>query len=378
MMRRSVLLPALVCVGVVVVALAWPMRAAPRAHVDWKAVAAGPAEELSVWWVGHSLMNARDPDRSDARNLLERVGDLARSRGLAYESFDHTAWGASLSMLWRGSPHAHGREIPELAAQLAALLERGARFDALVLTERIPLEATLRYEHSAWYAQLFAAALRERNPVARVYVYECWSNLQASEPGRFFPQPSAYDWLARLDSDRVLWEQLADQAASGAAPAPGLLGRLTRWLGADPSARAGSGPVFLIPVGSVLRTLASAPPAERIVFRGRALRPDDLVTNPRLDWPAEWPLRQPLAPEAERARLASLRLRHPERALDDIHPTDLCVYIASLTHFATLYRRSPEGLPCDVEGLDAKHALALQQQVWAIVRADPRAGVAAP
>lgn len=377
MTRRSMLFVALACLGVLVAAFAWPMRTAPRAQIDWKAVAAGATNELSVCWVGHSLMNARDPDRPQARNLIERVGDLARSRGLRYESFDHTIWGACLSMLWSGSAHLHARQVPQMREQFEALLEGAQRFDALVLTEGVPLESALRFEHSAWYAQQFACALRSRNPAARVYVYECWSNLQAGERGRFYPRPSAYDWVARLRSDRALWEQLAEEAASGAVPPPGWRARLTRWFTADDAARSGAGPIFLVPVATVLRTLASAASSERITFHGRELRADDFVTNPHLEWPADWPLAEPLAPEAERARLASLRLRHPERALDDIHPTDLTVYIASLTHFAVLYRRTPEGLECDVEGLDASNAAALQKQVWEIVRNDSRTGVAA-
>ncbi len=362
--------------GLVAAALAWPMGPAPRATIDWQEHRAGPIDELSVCWVGHSLINARDPDREGARNLIERVGDLARARGLRYESFDHTIWGACLSLLWSGSAHLHGRKLPEMAAQRATLFERTPPFDALVLTEGVPLESAVRFEHSSWYAQQFACALRERNPAARVYVYECWSNLQVGEPGRFYPPASVYDWPARLQSDRALWERLADEAAAGRVPPPGLRGRVARWLGVD--AAPGAGPIFLVPVGSVFRALLSLPPETRPRFAGRALRAEDLFTNPYVDWPSEWPLREALSPQAERERLASARLRHPERAHDDIHPSDLGVFIASLTHFATLYRRSPEGLPCDVVGLEPSDCEALTRQVWEIVRNDPRTGVGAP
>ncbi len=362
--------------GLVVAALAWPMGPAVRAQIDWRAHAAGPADELRVCWVGHSLMNARAPERADARNLIERVGDFARARGLRYDSFDHTIWGACLSMLWSGKAHGRTRTLPEMAAQRATLFEREPAFDALVLTETVPLESALRYEHSSWYAQQFACAVRQRNPAARVYVYECWSNLQVGEPGSFYPPASVYDWPARLASDRALWEQVADEAAAGRVPTPGLRGRLERWLGVEPAP--GAGPLFLVPVGSVFRKLATLPLDARPRFEGRALRVEDLFANPYIDWPSEWPLAAPLPAQAERERLASARLRHPERAHDDIHPSDLGVYVASLTHFATLYRRSPEGLPCDVSGLAPEDAAALARLVWELVRNDPRTGVAAP
>jgi hypothetical protein len=375
-LRVSVGLGAAALLAVAAVLATSPPLPTPR-EVDWASYAAGPTDKLAVYWVGHSLMNASDGRVEGSRNLIERVGDFAASQGLAYEGFDNTIYGACLSMLWRGVPHLHERRVPEMLERLRTLFEHGERFDALVMTEGVPLEGAMLYEHSTYYAQEFYGALLERNPAARVYLYECWSNLQASDAGRFYPRPSAYDWSARLAEDRKRWEQLADLASTGAVPAPGLRARLAGWFGADERVPAKGAPIFLVPVGTVFRALAQLAPDARPRFEGRALALADLFSNAYTDWPSDWPLASALPAAEEQAQLAKLSLRHPGEALDDIHPSDLGVYIASLTHFATLYRRTPVGLPASVAGLDEENARRLQEFVWELVRRDPRTGVMA-
>jgi hypothetical protein len=349
----------------------------PR-EIDWERHRAGPTDELAVYWVGHSLMNARDGRVEGSRNLIELVGDFAAAQGLAYEGFDNTIYGSCLSMLWRGVPHLHERRVPEMLERLRTLFEHGERFDALVMTEGVPLEGALRYEHSPFYAQQFQRALLERNPNARVYLYECWSNLHASDAGRFYPPPSVYDWSARLAEDRARWERIADLASTGAVPAPGLGARLARWFASDRLEPAGHRPIFLVPVGTVFRELAQLAPGARPQIAGRPLELADLFSNVYIDWPSSWPLAKALPAAEEQAQIAKLTKRHPDEPLDDIHPSDLGVYIAGLTHFATLYRRTPVGLPANVAGLDEPNARRLQELVWTLVRRDPRTGVLAP
>lgn len=359
-------------------ALLWPMSSPARRQVDWGAAAAGSTDAVSVYWVGHSLVNARDPKIVGARNLIEKVGDLARSQGLQYDSFDHTIYGAPLSMLWRGRPHSYDRREPQMVERLQTLLDEGARFDALVMTEGVPLESSIRYEHTSYYVQQFYCALASRRPDARIYLYECWSNLHASDVGPFYPPASVFDWTAQLAEDRERWERIADEAATGAVPAPGWVSRIGRWFGGAEPACEPHGPIFLIPVGTVFRRLAERLEREPLSFRTRAMKLADLFTNAYEDWPADWPLTEPLpAAEQERA-LAALTKRYPDEPLDDIHPSDLGVYVASLTHFAALYRRSPVGLPAQVEGLDEENARRVQELVWSVVRDDPRAGVRTP
>jgi hypothetical protein len=345
----------------------------PR-RTNWSAFAAGPAQSLRVYWVGHSLVNCRDPHVQGSQNLIERVGRLANASGLAYESFDHTLFGSPLSLLWRGRAFSYDRKEPELLERRRKLLEEGARFDTLVFTEGIPVARSLEREHSAWFAQEFYCALVTRNPRARVYVYESWSHLHASDPEGDYPPPSTYDFGARLAADRKHWERLADLAGTGKMQEPGGWPRWKRGIGTQSEGCEPRGPIFLVPVGTAMLRLVQRLESESWAFDERRLAARDLFANPYESWPEGWPLRSPLPEAEEKAKLAGLRKRH-SGDLDDIHSSELGVYLVALVHYATLYRRTPVGLPGEVRGLGEETARKLQELVWEVVRSDPRTGV---
>ncbi|MFD0892779.1 hypothetical protein KBB96_15255 [Luteolibacter ambystomatis] len=74
--------------------------------------------------------------------------------------------------------------------------------------------------------------------------------------------------------------------------------------------------------------------------------------------------------------------------LDERHPSDMGAYISALTHYATLFKKSPVGLPA--KGISADFptdvpvnfppevATKLQQIVWSVVTTYPNSGVTAP
>lgn len=70
--------------------------------------------------------------------------------------------------------------------------------------------------------------------------------------------------------------------------------------------------------------------------------------------------------------------------VDTIHLNDVGNYVIALTHYATLYHRSPVGLPHDLKRadgaamqvVDAQAARILQEVVWDVVTSDPATGVA--
>lgn len=354
-------------------AIGWPVGEPPSTPIDHRAFAAGPVDARRVYWVGHSLMNGRDPHVEGAQSLMERVGALAEARGLAYAHFDHTVWGAPLSLNYRGAAHSFERTVPEQREKLRELHEHGDRYDALVLTESLPVRTTRPFEHSELYLGRFTCDFLARNPRGRVYLYETWPNLQSANPGDGLGSPARFDWSRRLREDRAEWEDIADRASRGGLVEPGLLGRLSRWT-SEPTCRP-STPIFLVPVGTVLARLAERIRAEPWDYAGERLATHHLFVNPHLDWPADWP-RDDVDEEAARRVLATLPRRHPSDDVDDIHASDLGVYIAALTHFAVLYRQSPEGLPPLAEGLSAETAARLQALVWETVRDDPRTGIA--
>jgi hypothetical protein len=359
-------------VAVLIAAIAWPSPVRPEGWVDHRAFAQGPVEARTVYWVGHSLMNAVDSYVDGSTSLMERVGALARARGLAYGHFDHTLWGSPLSVNYRGAAHSFDRSAPEMAERRRELTERGQRYDAMVLTESLPLRSTRPHEHTEYYLGRFACEYERANPNGRVYLFESWPNLQSAHGSDGLGSPARWDWARRLREDRAEWEGIADRASRGGLMAPGLLGRLERWT-SPPTCRPAA-PIFLVPVGTVLARLAERLERERVDYAGERLAPHHLFVNPYLDWPADWP-RDDVDEDAARRVLTTLPRRHPNADPDDIHASDLGIYVNALVHFAVLYRQSPEGLPPLAEGLSAETAARLQALVWEVVRDDPRTGI---
>lgn len=354
-------------------AFLWPPDDRAGHTADYVPFAAGPTESTRVYWVGHSLMNGRDPHVEGAQNLMEKLGALAQARGLSYDHFDHTLWGSPLSLLYDGAAHSFEREVPEMRARRRALAEPGARYDALVLTEALPVRITREYEHTDYYAARFACDFERHHPTGRVYLFESWPPLQSAHRADRLGSPAAWDWVRRLREDRAVYEDIADRAGAGAVLEPGWTGRLARWV-REPTCRL-QRPIFLVPVGTVLAHLAERLGDERWEYAGERLRTHHLFANPYVDWPRDWP-RDDVGEDEARRILTALPRRHPDAEVDDVHASDLGVYVAALVHFAVLYRRSPEGLPPLARGLPASTALRLQRLVWDVVRRDPRAGIA--
>jgi len=242
------------------------------------------------------------------------------------------------------------------------------------MTEVLAVRVALKSEHSAYYAQMFSCTVRRANPKARVYVYETWSHLNASNAETGYGPQSTFNWSRRMSEDRGYFEQLADLAATGNVPAPGIISRVSRILGRQGQCENG-GPIFIVPVGTVFKELDSLLQREHLEYQGRRLTIGDLFANAYTSWPEAWPLRTALEKGEEETALSKLTRRYPDEPLDDIHPSELGVYISSLVHFSTLYSRSPEGLPNFVSGLPDNVARRLASLVWEVVSHDPRTGV---
>ena len=323
-----------------------------RASSDWRSVAAPPAEERSVYWVGHSLINARDEHREDARNLMEEVGWLANAAGLSYTFFDHTVWGSPLSLNWSGHAHVWGRSEPELVRERRRELDQnGHEYDVLVMTEGVSVRETAQYEFTSYYAQKFYCSISRANPDARVYMYESWTGLTDSEDGS--------TWEGRLREDRPAWERVSDEATAARVPGPSRLDRLLQWISPAERECDPRYPIFIIPAGTAFGRLNHALQDNPESFRmyDGDLTIDRFFANPNFDGPR------------------GQTRRYPDAEPDDIHPSWLGVYFVALVHFATLYRRSPIGLPAPAD-LPPPAAEHLQRLVWDVVSNDPRTGVA--
>jgi hypothetical protein len=168
-------------------------RSAPGSAtgLDWQGQRRGPRDALQVYWVGHSLMETQVDTAEGRFRLLEMVGRMAQAQGLAYTMGDHTLWGAPLSLQWRGWPHSYARHVPERAERRRLFATQAADYDAIVLTETIPIGAAMQYEHSAYYLQQFYCTLMEANSEGRVYLYESWPHCRRWRRMGSIPPPSA-------------------------------------------------------------------------------------------------------------------------------------------------------------------------------------------
>ncbi len=334
----------------------------------------GPTDKQSIYWIGHSLMRECVTVDGEDISLFNLMKMFASNRGFSCDMFDHTLYGAPLSLQWRGCPHSFTRSAPEMKEKRASFPQTAARFDTFVLTEIVPVKNVIQLEFSAYYLQQFYDTIMSVNPKARVFVYESWDYLHGSasesEGGNF-------DWQAAMDEQRVLWERISDQASCDVALTPRIQDQVKALIRPKvvPKNRP---PIFIVPVGQVFKRLHKIlnDSDERKKFTladGQELKFHDLFSNPYTNWPKS---NESSSEKNCDKMYEALTLKDPDKALDDIHPSAIGIYIVALVHFATLYRTTPVGLPsipCVGEGL----AQQLQSMVWTIVCADIRSGVEA-
>lgn len=318
---------------------------------DGGSIGSDPRDAATVYWVGHSLMSHRDVNHPDSRTLFELMGDFARAAGQSYDEYRHTTPGAPLSWNWNDE-----------AGKRAEIESRGSRYDVMVMTEGISLTETMRWHSTSFYAQRFQCAMQNANPNAEVFLYESWHHLYASDPDGRYPEPHVYDWRARLDEDRPRWEQVIDEAMRPDLATPDSYYDGARCTPARP--------MRLIPVGTALGRLVDA--MESGDARWEGLTRHQLVQNGYRNWPEEWPV-APGTSVDWRGRMASLQTIHPAQ-LDDIHASRTLIYFVALVHYATVYRRTPVGLPT-ANAVSSGLARAMQELAWDVVLNDPRAGV---
>lgn len=246
---------------------------------------------------------------------------------LAGHGHDHRSqlgWGATLQSHWEPDVPINGFEQENAHPRYQDALEaiRSGKFDVLVLTEMVEIRAAIKYFDAPKYLRLWSREARTGRPDTRVYLYETWHQLDDAE-----------GWLVRLDKDLGrYWE--------GSLLAKGLAHGDT------------GGPVYIIPAGQVM---------------ARFVR--------RLE---------------EKGGLPGLRsredlfARNADGTRDNIHVNDLGNYLVALTHYATLYHRSPVGLPHRLKRADGTDAVApdeetarlMQEIVWEVVTSYPKTGVA--
>lgn len=248
---------------------------------------------------------------------------LQQLAGPGHSHASQLGWGASLRDHWYPDQPVNGFETENDHDRFRPAREAvsSGAYDAVILTEMVELRDAIRYHDSPTYKSFWAELARQASPNTRVYLYETWHRLDDPD-----------GWLDRLDEDfDVLWRK---EILAGDIDVSGV-DRATR----------------MIPAGQVMAEFVRAVDA-----RGGVGNVDGRE---------------------------ALFARKDDGTLDMIHLSDLGKYLVALTHYAVLYKRSPVGLPHELQRADGTAADApsteaaslMQETVWNVVRSLPETGV---
>ncbi|GGH23171.1 hypothetical protein SAMN05444007_102135 [Cribrihabitans marinus] len=252
---------------------------------------------IGVLFVGHSLFGPTNP---------QMMSEVLAENGVRvdYQIIN----GAPLRHNWENGASAQG-----LNARRA--LASGA-YDAVILTEAIPLANHLRYSDTVGTARKYHALAVENNPQARVYLQETWHDLRSGTGVAIdWDESDHIPWLQRIEQDLSAWQGVVDAVNAERAP--------------------GTEPMRLIPAGQAMALLA-------------------------------YEIRDGTVPG----------LRRIEDVFhDSIHPNDLGFYYLTMVQYAAITGESPAGLPRRLtdqwgQGFDAPSpalAARLQELAWQAV-----------
>ena len=246
---------------------------------------------------------------------------LAQLAGEGHRYDSQLGWGASLRDHWEPDVPVNGFDTENDHPRFRPAREAIASgdYDAVVFTEMVELKDAIRYHDSPRYLANWAGAAKAGREEVRLYLYETWHHLD---------DPAG--WLARIEADlQALWERKIMLPAAG---------------------KAGHA-IHVIPGGQAMAAVVRE--VDRAGGIGNLQRREDLFA------------------------------KNAEGQQDTIHLSDLGTYLIALTHYATLYHRTPVGLPLALWRADGTPAKApeatagdlMQKVVWDVVRNTDKTGV---
>lgn len=269
-----------------------------------------PQRALNVYHLGHSLVG---------RDMPAMLAQLA---GVGHRYNSQLGWGTSLKQHWEPDEVINGFDHENAHPHFRPALEAigSGEYDAVVLTEMVEINDSIRYHDSAEYLARWAELAWRVNQETRIYLYETWHH---TDDGN--------GWLYRIDRDLLKYWQ-----------------RQVKF----PALTKTDAPIHLIPAGQVMAAFVRA--VEIAGGVGGITSVHDIF------------------------------VRGDDGRQDTIHFNDLGAYLVALTHYAVLYHRSPVGLPHELLRADGTHAIApppeaaalMQATVWDVVRRHPETGVA--
>jgi Bacterial pre-peptidase C-terminal domain len=170
--------------------------------------APAPIASANIGEVGHSLVNTTMPAM-----LVPVAQSLQKQIQMTVQVIN----GAPLRWQWDGHTNAERKGLinPAFTDLFAALPT--LRPDVLVLTERVDIAGTMRWENTIGYVNLWVERARAANPNVRPYLYSTWFNSALGPWNTDVPNRTV--WRTRIESDGLLYEQVA--RAAGIQMVPG-------------------------------------------------------------------------------------------------------------------------------------------------------------
>lgn len=202
---------------------------------------------FDVLFIGHSLIGPVLPGM---------VQTAARHQGVEMQAEAQIINGAPLRWSWDNSAQGQGVDA-------RAVLPSG-RFDAVVITEAIPLANHLQWNDTPGYARRFYDLAVQSRPDAQVFLYETWHSLDSGTGVSVaYDEQGAIPWRDRLDQDLPRWQGVVDAVNAARPP--------------------GAPPMRLVPAGQALGMLADEIAAGQVsgLDNIRQLFSDDIHLNDR-------------------------------------------------------------------------------------------------
>ncbi len=321
--------------------------------------------DAKVYWVGHSLISHTDSYNPDTENLILLMNDFAASQGKTYAYHKHTTPGAPLGWNWGANPDAWA-DVSDLIDPLInqSNNEYGS-FDVMVITEGINLQSTYDWWHPAFYARKFYNAAINANPNTRLFMYESWHHYNASDQdfGSYYGPMESFDWRQYMIDIREVWENIIDEASTDATAGndPNYIYQGTEINPVDPGLGDETLDIKIIPTGqvlvAVLDRLNENLATDDWSYNGDVLKDIDFFANPLINFPDDL-----------------TTTVHPSDPIDDIHPSNVLVYLNGLVHYSVIYQDNPIHLP-ETNGVPANIANIFKEVAWDVVINDPRTGV---
>ncbi|WP_373946874.1 family 16 glycosylhydrolase [Paracoccus marcusii] len=176
------------------------------------------SSESNILTIGHSLVGRQIP------HMMNSMGNEGKT------DFQ-VITGAPLRVSWNDHDRVHAQGVDSHQA-----LATG-KYDALILTEAVPLETNVQWNDTSGYALKFLTLAHATNPGIQSYLYETWNGFD-------FFNGDLKAWRASLDRFSPIWEGVVDKV-NAARPT-------------------GSKEMLLVPAGQAMANLYDAIEAGKI------------------------------------------------------------------------------------------------------------------